>query len=63
MLSGHLAFPTHHNNLKWIDKHSEAAIDSSKWSHTTTTIRHDTGEDPEDGIPCFFTNCISVYRK
>lgn len=63
MVSGHLAFPTQVDQGSWIRKHADQSIEAAKWRHEIKTIRHETGEDPEDGIPCYFANCISIYRK
>lgn len=63
MVSGHLAFPTQVDQGKWIRKHVDKSIDAAKWRYEMKTIRHETGEEPEDGIPCYFANCISIYRR
>jgi hypothetical protein len=63
MVSGHVAFPTQVDQRDWIQKHVNLSIDGASLRHDIKVVRHETGEDPEDGIPCYFANCISIFRK
>ncbi len=61
--SGHVAFPSLRNREQWLKKHANTMIDLSKWKYEIACKEQITDEDPQDGIPCYFANCISVLRK
>lgn len=59
----HVVFPTLTNRTQWIEKHTKSVIDSSKSKFQLTQVRHETDEDPEDGIPCYYANCLTLTRS
>jgi len=63
LASCHVVFPTKTSRSQWIEKHAKATIDSSKWKYVITVVRHETDEDPEDGIPCYYANCVTLIRR
>ena len=63
LISTHVAFPTQIDQTAWINKHVKLSVDATYWKHDINTVRHETNEDPEDGIPCYYANCISILRK
>ncbi len=63
LVSCHVIFPTLTDRTLWIEKHAKATIDGTKLKFALAVVRHETEEDPEDGIPCYFANCVTVTRR
>jgi hypothetical protein len=63
LASCHIVFPTLTNRTQWIEKRTKSVIDSSKSKFQLTQVRHETDEDPEDGIPCYYANCLTLIRS
>lgn len=63
LAGGHVAFPSLTDRKKWLEKHGAVLVTDQRLRYEITTAIHPTGEDPEDGMPAYFVNCISVYRK
>ncbi len=63
LASCHVVFPTLTNRATWIEKRAKSVIDASKSKYELTQVRHETDEDPEDGIPCYYANCLTVTRR
>lgn len=63
LASCHVVFPTLTNRARWIEKHAKSVIDSSKSMCELKQVRHETDEDTEDGIPCYYANCLTVTRR
>jgi hypothetical protein len=57
--SCHLVFPTSTDKSNWIQKQIKK-FDPDQLKLTAISCRHDTGEDPEDGIPTYHCNLISM---
>lgn len=63
LASCHVVFPTLTNRSNWIEKRAKSVIDLSTSKYDLTQSRHETGEDPEDGVPCYYANCLTVARR
>lgn len=63
LAGGHVAFPSLTDRKKWLEKYGAALVTDPYLRYEVTTALHTTSEDPEDGMPAYFVNCISVYRK
>jgi hypothetical protein len=55
-----LAFPTTTDDRTTIESLIASLVPIA--DYTIKTTRVETGEDPEDGIPVYFANCISFHR-
>ncbi len=63
LASCHIVFPTLTNRSTWIEKKAKSVIDTSTSKYELTQVRHETDEDPEEGIPCYYANCLTVTRR
>jgi len=57
--SCHLAFPTTTQRIGWIQKLAQATVDD-RLAFACLDQHFTTGEDPEDGIPAYYANVITV---
>lgn len=57
---GFLAFPTLTNKKIWIEKRLTMTNVMPPFQATHLSTRVETEEDPEDGIPVYYANCIAV---
>ena len=57
----YLAFPTMTNEKAWIEKSLLKAKAGSRFQLAISSDRVETEEDPEDGIPVYYINCISIF--
>jgi hypothetical protein len=62
LVGGHVAFPSLTDREKWLKKHGLALVTDPRLRYEIKTSKQITGDEPEDGIPVYFANCISVYR-
>lgn len=56
----YLAFPTSTEKNAWINKILSKANVFAQFQVFLNSERVETGEDPEDGIPVYYANCISI---
>ena len=63
LASCHIVSLTLTNRTQWIEKRTKSVIDSSKSKFQLTQVRHETDEDPEDGIPCYYANCLTLTHS
>lgn len=59
----YLAFPTSTDKMTWIEKSLVKAKASPQFQLSVFSERVETGEDPEDGIPVYYVNCISIVAS
>lgn len=55
-----LAFPSLTDKTTWIEKIMGKASSMQEIQLSASTERIETDEDPEDGIPVYYANCISI---
>jgi hypothetical protein len=58
-----LAFPTSTNRTTWIEKITANANAVSKNQLSVSSERVQTNEVPDDGIPVYYANCISIVAS
>lgn len=63
LASCHVVFPTLTDRATWIEKKAKSVIDLATSKYALTQARHETGEAPEDGVPCYYANCLTVARR
>lgn len=59
----HVVFPTLTDRSLWIQKCANKSIDQSTTTVTVKSLRIETDEDPDDGIPCYYANCVTLTRN
>ena len=57
-----LAFPTQRDRKDWIESLLRKIKQTSGYAVHVYSKRFETREDPEDGIPVYHANCISISR-
>jgi hypothetical protein len=61
--SCHVVFPTLIDRSQWIEKHANSTINRSILKYTVVPpLCVETCEDPDDGIPCYYANCVTLTR-
>ncbi len=63
LLSCNVAFPTIRNSKEWINKHLETVLMPDDVSAIPNVEYIETGEEPEDGIPAFYVNVVTLEKK
>ena len=58
-----LAFPSSTDKTKWIENILAKANAVPNIRLSVSSERVETDEDPEDGIPVYFANCISILAS
>ena len=61
--SAYVAFPTLIDRSLWIDAKIKQYVDSQTIEACATKKYIKTDEDPMDGIPAYYANCICLARK
>lgn len=63
LLAGHVVFPSHRSYENLLTKYErELELGADGLTCEIVSRRHETQEDPEDGIPVYYTNSISISR-
>jgi hypothetical protein len=61
--SCHIAFPATANKESWLQKQARKVIHDNILKYKTAARYEDTNEDPENGIPFYYCNIISITRS
>lgn len=61
-VEGFVAFPSLRDRPGWIGKHAREVIAELPIDCEVTPQSESTGEDPEHGIPFYYTNCLCLRR-
>ena len=62
LVAGHVVFPSLRSYEKKLKKYGQLLFTDSVLTYDVSSRKQETGEDPDDGIPVYFTNSISVKR-
>jgi hypothetical protein len=63
LLAGHIVFPSLVSCQKRLNKYGQKLLNDPFLSYAVSCRRQETNEDPEDGMPVYFTNSLSITRR
>lgn len=59
----YIAFPTSTDKKTWIEKQIAWANTQQQFKLSVISQLVETNENPEDGIPCYYANCICIFTN